>query len=156
MERYDHYGMYENASKEQLISAMKEAIHAVKAKDPELHEEMEEIVHECLLGPHFDREEYDRASYRMTGRNGSRGPRWTVQEISDYARRNGDRFDRYNEYDLSYAMNTMYEDYNSTMGDSADSYYRMARQYLENRDYPDGRAWRDYRSRRRMERMGRR
>lgn len=152
MDRYDHYGMYENASKEQLVDALKESLRILKTKDRDAYEEVDEIIHECLLGPHFNREEYEEATYDMTGRNGSRGPRWTVQEISDYARRNGDRFERYNEYDLAYSMNTMYDDFNSTMGDSADSYYRMARQYLENRDMPDGRAWREYRVRRRGKR----
>lgn len=152
MNQYNHYGMYEGASKEQLVSAMKECLEHIEKRDPELYEEIDEMVHEKLLGPHFDREEYERAAARITDRSGRRGPHWTTEQIADYARRNGDRFDRYNEYDLAYAMNSLYSDYYGTVPDNTDGWYRMAKQFLDDPDAPDGKAWRYYRSMRRHRR----
>lgn len=92
-------------------------------------------------------------------RNGKSGPRWSIEQVSDFARQRGDRFDRYNEYDLAYEMNTMYDDYSDTLGENAENYYRMSRQKLDGRDGQEGRAWYDYRSesynRRSRDRLGR-
>lgn len=158
MSQYNHDILYQ-ASPEQLRDVMEDWLHRVKRYDPEMHEELECDLYEKVHGQHFDRKQYERAMEGRSYRGGKQSPKWVIEQISDYARRQGDRFDRYNEYDLAYEMNTIYDDYNGTLGDNADTYYRMARQKLDNRDEPEGRAWRDYRAeqydRRQRDRMGR-
>lgn len=142
MAYYNHDALYSVATKEQLCGIMDEWLHTLKYKEPDLYEELEDIMYESVRGQHFDREQYDRAMSRRSYRNGSHSPKWSVEQVSDYARRNGDRYDRYNEYDLAYTMNRLYDDYSNTIGENPETYYRMARQHL---DEQEGRAWRDYR-----------
>ena len=145
MGHYNHDIIYK-ASPEQLREVIEDWLHDVKRYDPEMYQELENDLYEKVNGPHFDREQYDRAMSRRSYRNSKGGPRWTVEQVSDYARRQGDRFDRYNEYDLAYEMNAIYDDYSETLGENADNYYRMARQKIDGHDGSDGRAWMDYRS----------
>lgn len=159
MSHYDHEIIYQ-ASPEQLREIVEDWLHDVKKIDPDMHDELENDIYEKVRGQHFDREQYDRAMNRRSYRNGRSAPKWTVEQITDYARQRGERFDRYNEYDLAYEMNKLYDDYGSTLGENADTYYRMTRQKLDNREDPEGRAWRDYRSEsydrgRSRDRMGR-
>lgn len=158
MSAYNHDIIYE-ATKEQLQDIIEDWLHAVKKADPDMHEELECELYEKIRGQHFDRKQYDRAMENRSYRNGKPMPKWTVEQVSDFARRNGDRFERYNEYDLAYEMNRLYDEYSGTIGENADTYYRMARQRLDNRDEPEGRAWRDYRNesydRRRRDSRGR-
>lgn len=144
MGHYNHEIIYK-ASPDQLREVVEDWLHDVKRYDPEMHEELENDLYEKVNGPHFDRDQYDRAMNRRSYRNG-KGPRWTVEQVSDYARRNGDRFDQYNEYDLAYEMNAIYDDYSDTVGENPENYYRMARQKMDGRDGDTGRAWHDYRS----------
>lgn len=144
MSAYNHEIVYQ-ASPEQLREVVEDWLHKVKKVDPEMHEELENDIYEKVRGQHFDRDQYDRAMSRRSYRNG-KGAKWTVEQVTDYARQRGDRFDRYNEYDLAYEMNKLYDDYGNTLGENAETYYRMTRQKLENRDEPEGRAWRDYRN----------
>lgn len=141
MSYYNHDIIYQ-ATKEQLQSIVEDWLHRVKKTDPEMHEDLECELYEKVRGQHFDDHQYDRAMENRSYRNASRAPKWTVEQVSDYAMRNGDRFDRYNKYDLAYEMNALYDDYYSSLGENADTYYRMARNKLEE----DGRAWRDYRA----------
>jgi len=145
MSHYNHEILYK-ASPEQLREIMEDWLHSVKRYDPDMHEELEADLYEKVNGPHFDREQYDRAVSRRSYRNGRQMPKWTVEQISDYARRQGDRFERYNEYDLAYEMNSTYDDYYDSLGENPDTYYRMARQKLDGRDGQEGRAWQDYRA----------
>jgi len=159
MNAYDHEIVYK-ATKEQLQDVIEDWIHRVKKIDPDMAEDLECDLYEKVNGQHFDRVQYDRAmSQRGYDSERGRQPKWQVEQVSDYARRAGDRFDRYNEYDLSYEMNTLHGDYASSLGDSPETYYRMAKERLDSREEPDGRAWRDYRAesyaRRRRDRMGR-
>ena len=145
MAQYNHEALYK-ATREQLCDVMDDWLHRVKRYDPEMYEELESDLHEKVYGQHFDKDRYDRAVNRRHYRNAEGKPKWTIEQVTDYARRNGDRFERYNEYDLAYEMNSTYDDYCSALGENADTYYRMARQKLDNRDEPEGRAWRDYRA----------
>ena len=145
MSHYDHEIIYQ-ASPEQLREIIEDWLHDVKKVDPDMHDELENDIYEKVRGQHFDREQYERAMNRRSYRNGRNAPKWTVEQITDYARQRGERFDRYNEYDLAYEMNKLYDDYGTTLGENADTYYRMTRQKLDNREDPEGRAWRDYRS----------
>ena len=134
---------------------MCDVIKKMEYECPSLYREVDREIHEMMeRNPHFSREEYDRAVSEMRGYNGSRGPKWTLEQINDYARRNGERYDgSYNEYDLAYAMNSAYADYAGVVPDSPDTYYRMAKRFLEDPDGPNGKAWRYWRSMRRgMER----
>lgn len=142
MSQYNHDIIYK-ATPEQLREVVEDWLHRVKRVDPDMHEELECDLYEKVNGPHFDRYQYDKAMMRRGYYNGSRNPKWTVEQINEYARRQGDRLDRYNEYDLAYEMNTLYDDYYGTLGESADTYYKMSRQKLDNRDGQEGRAWRD-------------
>lgn len=139
MEQYNHEALYK-ATREQLCEIMDDWLHRVKRYDPEMYDDLESDLYEKVNGQHFDKSRYERALAT------SHAPKWTIEQVSDYARRNGDRFDRYNEYDLAYEMNKLYDEYGSTLGENADTYYRMSRQLMDNRDEPEGRAWRDYRS----------
>lgn len=50
----------------------------------------------------------------------------------------------YNRYDFAYVMNMMYSDYYGTVPDDAETYFRMAKAFIEDKDAPEGKAWKYY------------
>ena len=148
MDRYsNHESLLKQASREQLLTLMGDTLKKLEYQCPELYQEVDRKIHEMTdSNPHFTRDEYDRAAAEMRNANGSRGPKWTLEQVNDYARRYGDRFDRYNEYDLAYAMNSMYADYYGIVKDDPDIYYRMAKRFLDDPDAGEGKAWKYWRA----------
>lgn len=135
-----HTKMLEDATHEQLKSFLLDQFDELKRTMPELYERMEDELYEHIYGPHFSKEKYECAVSKLENRDGTKGPHWGVSDITSYAKSHGASFRDYNEYDLAYAMNMVYSDYQGVIPDSVDSYYRMAIAFLEDKDAPEGKA----------------
>lgn len=98
-------------------------------------------IYEKEHGRHFGKELYEYAVAGMENEDGTKGPHWSVEEAANYAKAKGLSLTRFNEYDLAYAMNMVYSDYKGAIPDNTESYFRVARAFLEDKDAPEGKAY---------------
>lgn len=136
-----HEKLVDKATKEQLGKFLLSELGALKSSNPEAHKRLECELYESIYGKHFCDWLCEEEVAKMENEDGTRGGHWSQKEISDYAKSKGTRFSCFNEYDLAYAMNMVYSDYHGAVQDSAESYYRVAIAFLEDRDAPEGKAY---------------
>lgn len=141
-----HTKMLEEATHEQLKSFVHEQFDRLKTSMPELYQEMECELYEHIYGPHFTKWKYDCAASGFENEDGSKGPHWTVEQITDYAKNHGLSYRNYNEYDFAFAMNMVYSDYYGSVSDSTDAYYKLAKAFIEDKDAPEGKAFLYYKA----------
>jgi len=141
-----HTQMLEEATHEQLKSFLLDQFDELKRTMPELYEDMEEELYEHIYGPHFSKRKYDCAVAKLVNQDGTKGPHWTVQQIVDYAKSHGIQFAPNTEYDFAYALNMLYSDYYGAVPDSVESYFRLAKAFLDDRDAPEGKAYLYYKA----------
>lgn len=136
-----HTRMIKDATHEQLKSFLLDQFDELKNSMPELYEEMECELYEHIYGPHFTDWKYDCAVSKLENADGSKGAHWKVSDVADYARSKGLSYKGFNEYDLAYVMNIMFSDYYGAVPDSTDSFFKLAVAFLEDKDAPEGKAW---------------
>ena len=141
-----HTKMLEEASHAQLKRFLMDQFDELKSSMPDLYEEMECELYEHIYGPHFTDWKYEQAVACLENEDGTEGPHWTVQQITDYAKSRGASYRGYNEYDFAYAMNMVYSDYAGAVPDDTDSYFRIAKAFVEDRDAPEGKAFLYYKA----------
>lgn len=141
-----HHKMLEEATHEQLKSFLYDQFDELKRTMPEIYEDMEAELYEHIYGPHFTKWKYECAVSCLENEDGTKGPHWTVEQITDLARSKGITFARFNEYDFAYAMNVMFSDYYGAVQDSTEAYFRMAKAFLMDKDAPDGKAFLYYKA----------
>jgi len=141
-----HHKMLEEATHEQLKSFLYDQFDRLKKAMPELYWEMECELYEHLYGNHFTSWKYDWAVSKLENKDGTMGPHWTVEQISDYAKPRGVPTVSYNIYDFSYVMNMLYSDYFGSVPDSVDTYFKMTKAFLEDKDAPEGKAYRYFKA----------
>ena len=139
-----HRKMLEEATHEQLKTFLYDQFDELKRTMPEIYEDMEEELYEHIYGCHFTPWKYDCAVKELKNQDGSTGPHWTVQQIVDYAKSHAIHFGPYNEYDFSYVLNMLYSDYYGAVPDNAESYFKLAKAFLDDKDAPTGKAYRYY------------
>lgn len=130
------------ATKEQLESLINGWMDSLPSDDPEMKSRLECDIYMAVNGPHFDEDTFNKATSYMKNADGTKGPHWSVADVADYARSHGCTFSKYNEYDLAYAMNMAYSDYYGAISNSTDAYYKIAKAFLEDKDGPEGKAFR--------------
>ena len=141
-----HTHILKDATRAQLVDFLTKQIDELKHYDEELHDEMECELYLAVYGPHFSEWAYDKAVTHLENADGTVGPHWEFSAVRDYANQRGLAYDRFNEYDFAYVMNVMYSDYFGSVNDSPESYYKLAKAFLEDKDAPEGKAWRYYKA----------
>lgn len=114
----------------------------IKVEHPERYRDIKTNLYILVNGYHFDEDTLNDIYEDMVNDDGSRVPKWSVEETNSVARSNGISFRDFNEYDWNYAMNMIYSDYCEVLGDNVTSYVRMAHKFLNDKDAPDGKALR--------------
>lgn len=141
-----HHKMLEEATHEQLKSFLSEQFDRLKRLMPELYEDMEEDLYEHIHGNHFTSWKYECAVSKLENQDGSVGPHWSVEDVVSVAKAKNIEFQRYNEYDFAYAMNMLYSDYFGAVPDSVESYLKLTKAFLDDKDAPEGKAYRYYKA----------
>jgi len=136
-----HTKLLEIATPEQMKSFLFEQFNELKKSNPELYEQMECELYEHIYGPHFNEWMYDKAVSKLQNADGTVGPHWTVSDIMSVAKSKGIVYNRFNEFDLSFALNMVYSDYFNAVPDTVDSYFKLAKAFLEDKDAPEGKAF---------------
>lgn len=69
-----------------------------------------------------------------------------LNEVIAIFRTKGLSYSDFNEYDFAYAMNMVYSDYFGVIPDSTESYYKVAKAFIEDKDAPVGKAYLYYKA----------
>ncbi len=141
-----HSTLIEEATHQQLKEFLHEQLDDLKEYDHELYEDMECDLYLKIHGPHFTSWKYEKAVAGMENEDGSHGPHWSVSQITDYARNHGVSFSKFNEYDFAFAMNMAFSDYYGSVQDTTETYFRIAKAFLDDKDAPEGKAFLYYKA----------
>lgn len=146
---FEMYKEIENTSKwasstEQIIKSYDRTLERIKKAHPNIYSEIKEELYVCLNGYHFTREMLSKAYEDMINDNGTKAPKWSVEETSSVAEQYSIEMDTFNACDWNYAMNMIYSDYVGVLGDSVVNYVNMADKFLHDKDASEGKALRYY------------
>ena len=135
-----HKYLIKAATEDQLRSFTEDALGMIKETNHELYDTLEMYLYKELYGCHFCDWMLEKATSKMVNEDGTSGAHWNVADTTAVARNNGITFDSFNEYDWNYVMNMMYSDYYGAVNNSVDSYMKLAKKFLMDKDAKEGKA----------------
>lgn len=141
-----HHKLVPSATEKQIKEFVMEEFDELKSWDTKLYELMEDRLYEKVFGPHFSEVSYEKAVGCLKNRDGSVGAHWSVGDVTSYANSKGVSFNNFNNFDLSYAMNMIYSDYYGMVSDTTETYFKLAKAFLEDEDAPKGKAYLYYKA----------
>ena len=104
--------------------------------------------HEHMYGPHFTEECAMKAVKKMENEDGTRGPRWSVEEAERIASQYGVNLkgEKFNKYDWFVALNMIRSDFyravvNITGTDNVKHFVELAKAWLNDKDIETGKMW---------------
>lgn len=104
--------------------------------------------YERMYGPHFNEECAHKAVQKMENEDGSKGPRWSVEEAERIATQYGVNLkgDKYNKYDWFVALNMIRSDFyravvNMTGSDNVKYFVELTKAWLNDKDIETGKMW---------------
>ena len=135
-----HRTLIEKANDSQIREFTTDILSMLKETNHDLYDELEINLYKKVYGKHFCDWLLEKATKNMINEDGTHGPHWTVQHTTDAARSNGINFKEYNEYDWNYTMNMIYSDYYGSVPDDVNTYAKMTRKFLQDKDAKEGKA----------------
>lgn len=104
--------------------------------------------HEHSYGPHFNEECAIKAVKKMENEDGSKGPRWSVEEAERVAQQYGVNIkgEKFNKYDWFVALNMIRSDFyravvNMTGSDNVKHFVELTKAWLNDKDIEEGKMW---------------
>lgn len=104
--------------------------------------------HERMYGPHFTEEVAMKAVKKMENEDGTRGPRWSVEEAERIAAQYGVNLkgEKFNKYDWFVALNMVRSDFyraviNMTGSDNVKHFVELTKAWLNDKDIESGKMW---------------
>ena len=139
-----HRQILKDATDEQVRNFATNFISMLKARDEELYEEAEWYLYKEVYGCHFNQWKLVCAVEKMHNEDGTIGGHWTVEQTEQVAMQYGISFDKFNKYDWNYVMNMIYSDYYGAIGNNTESYVKVAKKFIMDKDAPEGKALKYY------------
>ena len=104
--------------------------------------------HERSYGPHFNEECAQKAVKYMENEDGSKGPRWSIEEAERVALQFGVNLkgEKFNKYDWFVALNMIRSDFyraviNMTGNDNVKHFVELTKAWLNDKDIEEGKMW---------------
>lgn len=104
--------------------------------------------HERMYGPHFNEECANKAVQKMENEDGSKGPRWSIEEAERVAQQYGVNLkgEKFNKYDWFVALNMIRSDFyraviNMTGSDNVKHFVELTKAWLNDKDIEEGKMW---------------
>ena len=104
--------------------------------------------HEHSYGPHFNEECAHKAVKHMENEDGTKGPRWSVEEAEKIAQQYGVNIhaEKFNKYDWFVALNMIRSDFyravvNMTGSDNVKHFVELTKAWLNDKDIEEGKMW---------------
>jgi hypothetical protein len=139
-----HKKLIEEASCEQIKEFATDFITMLKARDHDLYEEAEDWLYRSMYGCHFTSWSLKCALENMVNEDGTKGGHWNIEQTNQVAKSFGISFNHINEYDWNYIMNMVYSDYFGAVANELETYAKIAKRFLFDKDAPEGKAYKYY------------
>ena len=104
--------------------------------------------YEQMYGPHFSEECAHKAVKHMENEDGTKGPRWSVEEAERIAAQYGINLktEKFNKYDWFVALNMIRSDFyravvNMTGSDNIKHFVELTKAWLNDKDIEEGKMW---------------
>lgn len=104
--------------------------------------------YEQMYGPHFNEECAHKAVKKMENEDGSKGPRWSIEEAERIASQYGVNLkgEKFNKYDWFVALNMVRSDFyraviNITGNDNVKHFVELTKAWLNDKDIESGKMW---------------
>ena len=101
--------------------------------------------YERINGPHFTEECAHKAVKKMENEDGTKGPRWSIEEAERVAQQYGVNLksEKFNKYDWFVALNMIRSDFyravvNMTGTDNVKHFVELAKAWLNDKDIEEG------------------
>lgn len=105
-------------------------------------EDLRYELYVTVYGEHFCKETAECAVHMMKNGDGTCGEHWTLEQTTSVANQQGIKFEHFNEYDWYYVLNMMRSDYYEMYKDDTNSYIKLAKCWLMDKDVAKGKAFR--------------
>lgn len=135
-----HRTLIAKATDAQLREFTTDVLSMLKETHHDLYDELELHLYKDIYGKHFSDWLLEKATKDMINEDGTTGPHWTVDQTTSVARNAGITFKEYNEYDWNYTMNMLYSDYYGSVPNDTETYAKMAKKFLLDKDAKEGKA----------------
>ena len=135
-----HKMMIKDATEEQLRDFVSDAITMIKETNYDLYEKLEMYLYKEIYGCHFNEWMLEKATKSLINEDGTTGAHWTLEQTNNVAKQLGINFMDFNEYDWNYVMNMIYSDYYGSVTNDTNTYAKMSRKFLEDKDAKEGKA----------------
>ena len=86
-------------------------------------------------GHKLSRREIKKWEKELEGADGTKGPKWQVDQIKQIAQQQGIKFDEYSPELFAVVMNALYSDYCKVLGADPAMYARLTKAWLEDDDF---------------------
>lgn len=127
-----------------LFKKFDEVLQMIKTAHPDKYDDIKNDIYVLINGYHFNEEMLECALDHMINDDGTKAPKFTLEQTTQIANSNGVTFDHFNEYDWNYVMNMMYSDYSTIFADNLTYYLKLSTKFLMDKDAPEGKAFRYY------------
>lgn len=104
--------------------------------------------YERMYGPHFNEECAMKAVKKMENEDGTKGPRWSLEEAEKVAAQYGInlRSEKFNKFDWFVALNMIRSDFyravvNMTGSDNVKHFVELTKAWLNDKDIEEGKMW---------------
>lgn len=104
--------------------------------------------YERMYGPHFNEECAMKAVKKMENEDGTRGPRWSLEEAERVAAQYGINLkgEKFNKFDWFVALNMIRSDFyravvNMTGSDNVKHFVELTKAWLNDKDIEEGKMW---------------
>ena len=139
-----HKKMIKDATDEQLREFITDAITMIRETNYDLYETLENALYKEIYGCHFNEWMLEKATKSLINEDGTTGAHWSLEQTNNVAKQIGITFDTFNEYDWNYVMNMIYSDYYGSVANDTNTYAKMSKKFLEDKDAKDGKALKYY------------
>jgi len=136
-----HRKLIQIANSEQLKEFITDALTMLKETNPKTYDDLELHLYEKLYGHHFCDWLLEKATSKMINEDGTIGAHWNLEQTTSVAKSNNIVFDTFNEYDWNYVMNMIYSDYYGAVSNDVNSYFKLAKKFLMDKDAKAGKAF---------------
>lgn len=83
----------------------------------------------------LSRREIKKWEKELEGADGTKGPKWQVDQVKQVAQQHGIKFDEYSPELFAVIMNALYADYCKVLGADPGMYAKLAKAWLEDDDF---------------------
>lgn len=139
-----HLRILEDATLEQLKEYVDDVIKYAKTNDEKYYDSLEMCLYKKVYGYHFSDWMLKKALEKLENEDGTVGAHWNLEDTTSVAKQFEVVFKDFDKYDWCYVMNMLYSDYFGAVPNETNTYVKLAKKFLQDKDADPGKAFRYY------------